>query len=88
MIKTNYTISHKTVGLSLVNKTFDINRVINKLKRCAVNFTNLKDDGYAFSFDTTTPNKVDFDLWYSKDNSKKFGYKYYYFNYMTSFKTL
>lgn len=76
---TKVTVYHKTWGLKLVDKTFDINRVIDKLKRCAVDFTNLKDNGSAFSFDTTTPDKVDFHLWYSKHNSKKFGHKYHYF---------
>ncbi len=90
---TRYYVYYKTCALKLANKVFDINRVINKLKKCGVDFINMRvgkvENGITlpyFMFDTTTPDKVDFDLWYSKHNSKKFGHKYVYFNGMMSKK--
>ena len=90
---TRYYVYYKTWGLKLVDKVFDINRVINKLKKCKVDFVNVRvgkwDNGIKlpyFMFDTTTPDKVDFYLWYSKHNSKKFGHRYTYFNGMMSKK--
>jgi hypothetical protein len=88
---TRYYVYYNTWALKLANKVFDVNRVINKLKKCGVDFTNMKVNKYngidkfsTFSFDTTTPDKVDFYLWYSKHNSKKFGHRYCYFDSMDS----
>ena len=86
MTMTHYTITHKTWALILANKTFDLDRVRNTLLDNNIDFTNLKADNYSFYLDTPTPDKIDFHLWYSKANSKKFGHKYYYFSSMSSKK--
>ena len=80
MIRVLY--DHKTWSMKLVGKTFDLNRVRNKLLDNDISFTNLNCNDYSFWFDCTKDmaDKVDYHFWHGKKYDKSFGHRYLYFH--------
>jgi len=64
MIKKDYTTytmtyAKKTCAMSIANKVFNLDRIKNRLDRDKISYSNLKNDDWSFSFDTTdNPHKV------------------------------
>ena len=63
---TTYTMTYakKTCAMSLANKVFNLDRIKNRLDRDKISYSNLKNNDWSFSFDTTdNPHKViDLDI--------------------------
>jgi len=52
---TTYTMTYakKTCAMSLANKVFNLDRIKNRLDRDKISYSNLKNNDWSFSFDTT-----------------------------------
>ena len=59
---TNFNFYHKSISLSLANKTFDLDRIKNTLDNNNIMYYFLRDDGSSFSFISTANDIKIFNL--------------------------